>query len=194
MELSIPSALEQRFLLIPILYKRQPVLLPLRHLDMVWTGLHSNILLHQGPYFIFLFNWLVVYMFPTTPYSVIKNYTVDLLFLLKENFKNLLFDSLIKRRSSENLSYLSSWLLWRRWRFRRICSNVLGGIESNFASTKVLRVFNQYILRSRNLWHSLSSSILKNKQIFPLVISKLSLYVCFLSMTVQLGVANNNIN
>ena len=33
---------------------------------------------------------------------------MDLLYLLKENFKNLLFDLLIIGRSFENLSYLSS--------------------------------------------------------------------------------------
>ena len=33
---------------------------------------------------------------------------MDLLYLLKENFKNLLFDLLITGRSFENLSYLSS--------------------------------------------------------------------------------------
>ena len=35
------------------------------------------------------------------------------------------------------------------------------------------RVIFQYILRSRSLWHPLISSMLKNKQIFSLAISKL---------------------
>ena len=40
--------------------------------------------------------------------SLTGNHTMDLLYLLKENFKNLLFDLLIIGRSFENLSYLSS--------------------------------------------------------------------------------------
>ena len=36
---------------------------------------------------------------------------MDLLYLLKENFKNLLFDLLIIGRGFENLPYLSSCLL-----------------------------------------------------------------------------------
>ena len=96
---------------------------------------------------------------------------MDLLYLLKENFKNLLFDLLITGENFENLSYLSSFLLSQRWRFRRIHSNVLRGIESNHAYTKVLGVASQYILRSGSLWHPLSSSMLKNRRIFSLVIS-----------------------
>ena len=99
--------------------------------------------------------------------------TMDLFFLLKENFKNILFDLLIMGRSFDNLSYLSSCLLPQREKFRRIRSNVLRGIESDLAYTKVLGVASQYILRSGNLWHPLSSSKLKNKRIFSLVISKL---------------------
>ena len=37
--------------------------------------------------------------------SLIGNHMMDLLYLLKENFKNLLFDLLITGRSFENLSY-----------------------------------------------------------------------------------------
>ena len=39
--------------------------------------------------------------------SLTENHTVNFLYLLKENFKNLLFDLLIIGRSFENLSYLS---------------------------------------------------------------------------------------
>ena len=38
---------------------------------------------------------------------------MDLLYLLKENFKNLLFDLLIIGKRFENLSYLSSCLLYK---------------------------------------------------------------------------------
>ena len=57
--------------------------------------------------FIFLLNWHV-YSLPTATSSVTKNHTMDLLYLLKENFKNLLLDSLITGRKFENLLYLSS--------------------------------------------------------------------------------------
>ena len=46
MELSIPSAPEQSFLLIPIHYRRQPVFLSL-HFDMVSNELNSRMPLQQ---------------------------------------------------------------------------------------------------------------------------------------------------
>ena len=62
---------------------------------------------------------------------------MDLLYLLKENFKNLLFDLSSIGRSFESSSYLSSCSLSRRWRFWRIRSNVLRGIEPDLAYTEV---------------------------------------------------------
>ena len=53
----------------------------------------------------------------------------------------------------------------------RICSNLLQGIESDFAYTKVSRVVSKYILRSGSLRHPLSSSMPKDEQIFSLVIT-----------------------
>ena len=47
LDVSISSAAEQRFLLVPILQRRQPIFHSL-HLDMVGTELHCNISL-QGP-------------------------------------------------------------------------------------------------------------------------------------------------
>ena len=52
---------------------------------------------------------------------------------------------------------------------------------------------SQYILQSGSLWHPLRRSTLKNKRHVSLVFLKL-VYVCVLSITVQLGVANNDIN
>ena len=106
---------------------------------------------------------------------------MDLLHLLKENFKNLLFESLITGKNFKNLSSLSSFSLSQRWRLRCpenrdvqiIRLNVLQGIESNLAYTKVLEVVSQHILRSRTLWHPLSSGMFKNEQIFSSVILKL---------------------
>ena len=68
--------------------------------------------------------------------SVTGNHTMDLFCLLKESFKNLLFDPLITGRSFDKLPYLSSCLLSQRWRFQRIRSNLLRGIESDLAYTK----------------------------------------------------------
>ena len=83
-----------------------------------------------------------------------------LFYLLKENFKNLLFDSLITEKSFDNLSYLSSCLLSQRWRFRRMHSNILRGIESDLTYTKVSGIAPRYILWSGRLWHPLSRSML----------------------------------
>ena len=66
------------------------------------------------------------------------------------------------------------------------------GIESDITFTKLSGDVSQYILRSGSLWHPLSKSMPKNKRNVPLEIFKTS--VCFLSMTVQLGLANNHIN
>ena len=121
--------------------------------------------------FIFLLNRLVIYSLPTAMSFLIGNHTMDLLYLLKENFK--LFDLLITGRSFENLSYLSSCSLLQRSRFRRIRSNVLRNIESDLAYTEVSGVASKYILRSGSLWHPLSSSMPGNKRIFSLVIPKL---------------------
>ena len=43
---------------------------------------------------------------------------------------------------------------------------------SDLAYTKVLGVTSQYILKSGSLWYPLRSSMLENKRIFSLVISK----------------------
>ena len=122
-------------------------------------------LCNKYPDFIFLLNRLVVYSLSTAISSIKGNHTMDLFYLLKENFKNHLFDSLITGRNFENSSYLSSCSLPQRWRIRRIRSNVLRGIELYLDYTKVSRVSSQYNLRSGSLWHPLGSSMLNNKRI-----------------------------
>ena len=72
---------------------------------------------------------------------------------IEKELKNLLFGLLIRGRSFENLFYLSSCSSSKRRKFRRICSNVLRGIESDLAYTKVYGVASHYILRSGGLWH-----------------------------------------
>ena len=76
--------------------------------------------------------------------------------LLKENFKNLLFDLLITGKSFKNLSYLSSTRHWIR--------------PSLHKSSEVV---SQYIIRSWSLWHPRSNSMLKINRFFSLVLSKL---------------------
>ena len=69
--------------------------------------------------------------------------------------------------------------IWKNSLFQR-------GIESDITFTRVLGDVSQYILRFR------SKSMPKDKQNVSLEILKTS--VCFLSMTVQLGLANKHIN
>ena len=76
---------------------------------------------------------------------------MDLFYLFKENFKNLLFDLLITGRSFENLTYLASCMFSQKWRFRITRYNVVRGIELDLAHSKVLGVASQYILGSGNL-------------------------------------------
>ena len=72
--------------------------------------------------------------------SVTRKHMMDLLYLLDENFKNLLFDLLITGKIVKNLSYLSSCWFSQRRRFRKICSNVVRDIESDLAYMKILGV------------------------------------------------------
>ena len=65
------------------------------------------------------------------------------------------------------------------------------GIESDITFTKLSGHVSQYILRCRSLWHPLSKSMTKNKRNVSLDIFRTS--VCSLSMTVQIGLANNHI-
>ena len=63
-------------------------------------------------------------------------------------------------------------------------------IESGLAYTKISGVASQYILWSGSLWCPVSSSTLKNKPFFSLVISELMSAFS----TVQLDVVKNHIN
>ena len=139
----------------------QSVFLPL-HLNKVWTELHSHRPLQEGPRFYIPLE-LTCCLFATYCHEFRNRESYDefiLPDLLKKNFKDLLFNSLVTCRSFENLSYLSSCSLSHRWRFQRIRSNVLWGIESDLAYTNVSVVVSQHILRS-NIWHTLSSGTFK---------------------------------
>ena len=121
--------------------------------------------------------------------SLTGNYTMDLLYLLKENFKNSLFDLLVIGRSFENLCYLSSCSISQSWRFWRTLQRITRHWIRP-CSHKSIVVTSQYILWSGSLWYPVRSSMLKNKRIFSLVI--LALMPAF--STVQLDVAKNHIN
>ena len=86
---------------------------------MNWTAV---CLCNRKLYFIFLLNRPAVYFLPTAMSFSTANHKMDLFYLLKENFKNLLLDLLITGRSFENWSDLSSCFLSQRWRFWRIRS------------------------------------------------------------------------
>ena len=141
---------------------------------MIWYELNyiAICLCNRNPDFVLLLNRLVFYLMSAAMSSMTWDHAMDLLQLLKKNFKNLFFGSLMMRRSFQNLSYLSICSL-SQWRYRRIRSNVLRWLELDLACTKVLRDFSQYILRSGSLWYPVSSSMLKNEQFFSLIISKL---------------------
>ena len=94
-------------------------------------------LCNKDPDLTFLLNRFV-YSLVTAMSSVTGNHTMDLFYLLKESDKNLLYGSLISGRSYESLPYLASCFLSQRWRFQKICSNVLQDIESDLAYTKGL--------------------------------------------------------
>ena len=133
---------------------------------MVWTELHSHVPLQQLPRF-----------------HIPLDSTCCLLVTYCHEFCNREFVALVERQlekypiwlliTRRNLCYLSSCSFSQRSRFRRIRSSVLRDTESDCAYTKILEFVSQYILRSGNLWHLLSSGMLNKKWIFSLVISKL---------------------
>ena len=106
--------------------------------DLNWT-IKAYVSAKRTQIYIPLESTCCLFSMPTVMSSVTgeSNHTMDLFYLLKENFKNLLFDTIITEKSFENLSYLSSCSLSQRRKFWRICSNVLQGIEYDLAYTKV---------------------------------------------------------
>ena len=69
---------------------------------------------------------------------------MDLLYLLKENFKSLLFDLLIIGRSFENLSYLSSCSLHKDEDSEEYAQTYYEALNQ--------KLLTQYILWSGSLW------------------------------------------
>ena len=93
-----------------------------------------------------------------------------------------------RSRSCENCSYLSSCSFPQRWKFIQTWHWITHYFYNYFSKSiggRLLIYFTCYV-------HPLSKIMPKNKQNISLEIFKTS--VCFLSMTVQLGLANNHIN
>ena len=94
---------------------------------MVKTELDTHMVLQQGP--------RLYITLESTYYSFVafchQWCNRELFYLLKENFKSLLYNSLITVRYFDKLSYLS-----------RIPWYILGGIESDLAYKKVLVVYS----------------------------------------------------
>ena len=114
-------------------------------------------LCNKDPYFLLLLNQLVIYFLSTAMRYVAENYKMDLFYLSKENFKNLLFDSLIMGRSFNNLSYLSSWLLSqmeipknmlkrivRHWIRPCLSKSIRGHVPIYFTVWKLMAPIKQY--------------------------------------------------
>ena len=144
-------------------------------------------ILHPARFGLFFICWPLLWFAK----KVIIDWLMDFFSLLKVNFKYLLFNSVITKRSFENCSYLSSCLL-PQWRiFRRI-------LYWSVALNQTL-ILQKYWGTSSNLFYGLeayspllSKSMPKNKRNVSWEIFKTS--VCFLSMTIQLGIANNHIS
>ena len=123
--------------------------------------------LQQGPIYP---SWID--LLPTAMSSVAENYTMDLFYLLKENFKN---------HGNEIWEFALFIKLFFATKME-ISIKYAFSLNQTLFTQKYWGVASQYILRSGSLWHPLSSNMLKNKRIFSLVISKLmsafSLYDC----------------
>ena len=125
--------------------------------------------------------------------------TADLVTFTEEILNgNFYFLCCVRCKWTLKMSYLlmaeksfESFLIYQVLRCHENFEEYLQTWQSDTAFTKILVDVSQYILRSRNLWHPLSSSIPTNKRNVLFEIFKTS--VCFLSMTVQLGVANNQL-
>ena len=118
--------------------------------------------------FIFLLSRLVVYSWPTAMSVITGNNTLDLFYLLKRNFKNLLFDSLFMQRSFENLQlFVVTKMEIPKNTLKRIMRHSIRPCLHKYRG-----FVSQYMLRSVSLWQPLTNSMLKNKRIFSLVVLK----------------------
>ena len=114
--------------------------------------------------------------------SLTENHMMDLLYLLKENFRHLVFNLLITGRASR-ICLIYQVVFYHKdedsveyiWTYYEALDQTL---------------LTQYILWSGSLWYAVRSSMLKNKRIFSLVILKLTPAFT----TVQLDVARDHFN
>ena len=154
---------------------------------MVWAELHSHMPLQQRPRFYIPLESTFFFSMSTAMSSMTGNHTMDSFTCWKRTFKT----SCLTHWWWEGASRI--YLIYKGVRCHKGDSEEYGRTYYNglnhtllaelacraclLACTKVSGVFSQYILRSRSLWNPLSSRMLKNMQIFLLIISKfLSLY------------------
>ena len=119
--------------------------------------------------------------------SLTENHTMDLLYLLKQNFK----PNYLTIQLRQFVLFIKLFLITKMKILKNtIHSNVLRGIEPDLAYKKVSGVSSQYTLWSGSLWYPVRSSLLKNKRFFSFLISKLMPAFS----TVKLDVAKNHIS
>ena len=138
----------------------------------------------------FHLNHLVAYSLRTAISSLAGNHTMDLLYLLKDNFKNLLFNLLITGRSFEKCLIYQVVRNHKDHDSGEYIRTYYEALNQTLLTPKCRGTASQYILWSRGLCYPVRSSMLKNKRIFSLVISKLMSAFS----TVQIDVAKNHIN
>ena len=134
---------------------------------MVCNELSSHMPLQQETRYIFFVNRLVVYSFPTAVNSLTGDHTINFFYLLKMNFRNLLFDSFNHETYFREFDLFIKLFVVKSLRFQRI------NCKSDLAYIKALGINCQYILWSGSLWHPLNSSIARTKEIVLLITSKL---------------------
>ena len=78
----------------------------------------------------FLLNPVLVYLLSAVMSSVAGSHSMDLFYLVKANFKNLFFDSLITAMSFKNLSYLSSYSFRNKQKKISILALICGSIAT----------------------------------------------------------------
>ena len=115
---------------------------------------------------------------------------MDLLYLLKGNIKNLLFNLLTTGRSFEKCLIYQVVRNHKDHDSGEYIRTYYEALNQTFLTQKRRGTASQYILWSRRLCYPVRSSMLKNKGIFSLVISKL---ISAFS-TVEIDVAKNHIN
>ena len=118
---------------------------------------------------LFLLNWIVVYSLPTAMSSLTRNHTMDWFWTLKISYWTYQTG-----RSFENLCYLWIVRCHKDEDSEEYARTYYETLNQTLSTEKYQpSPPNTFCLRSESSWHRLSSSMLENKRIFSLVISKL---------------------